>query len=123
MLLYPAVILYIALLTGQVVAITCAVCPSSIVYAGLTRRLTLTRYSSSLGTVQCNFDSPPISGFSPYCIYRNVDGSLYFTNTGGACPASTTLVTETTSLCDCQASSPSPVESFVYIQIYPDSHH
>ncbi|KAJ6579697.1 hypothetical protein DFH09DRAFT_333035, partial [Mycena vulgaris] len=52
-------------------------------------------------TLQCNYDTPPISGSSPVCIYRDPDGALVFTNTGptltslpGACP-SITFVTKT----------------------------
>ncbi|KAJ8093967.1 hypothetical protein PM082_009851 [Marasmius tenuissimus] len=67
----------------------CARCTDTIVYAGLTRTRTLIRQSSvsTLNTVQCNYDSPAISGFSPYCVYNNLNGSLFATNTGGACPS------------------------------------
>ncbi|KAJ7240002.1 hypothetical protein C8J57DRAFT_1371948 [Mycena rebaudengoi] len=72
-------------------AVNCGVCAPSIVYAGLVRTLTLQREEGS-NTVQCNYDTPPISGFSPACLYRytprilnypqNVDGHIIFTNTG-----------------------------------------
>ncbi|KAF9261831.1 hypothetical protein L218DRAFT_474445 [Marasmius fiardii PR-910] len=57
----------------------CARCSNTIVYSGLTRKLTLVRQSSvsTLNTVQCNYDSPSISGFSPYCVYNNIDGFGY----------------------------------------------
>ncbi|KAJ7250369.1 hypothetical protein C8J57DRAFT_1355452 [Mycena rebaudengoi] len=98
-------------------AVNCGVCAPSIVYAGLVRTLTLQREEGS-NTVQCNYDTPPISGFSPACLYRvyslrlqytprilnypqNVDGHIIFTNTGptltslpGACPAVLTLVSK-----------------------------
>ncbi|KAF9257460.1 hypothetical protein L218DRAFT_1006124 [Marasmius fiardii PR-910] len=72
--------------------INCAKCPPTIFYNGLTRSLTFSKEatSSSIGsTVQCNYDSPPISGISIYCLYQNSDGHVVVTNTGagsGACP-------------------------------------
>ncbi|KAJ7124437.1 hypothetical protein C8R44DRAFT_875473 [Mycena epipterygia] len=82
-------------------AVSCGVCSPTIVYAGLTRNLTLSREEGS-NTVQCNYDTPAISGFSPGCLYRNVDGVVTFTNTGptltslpGACPNPIKLVTKT----------------------------
>ncbi|KAF4611168.1 hypothetical protein D9613_007344 [Agrocybe pediades] len=83
------------------VAVSCGVCAPSIFFQGQTRKLTLQREEGS-NTVQCNYDTPAISGFSPGCLYRNVDGVLIFTNTGatltslpGACPATIPLVTKT----------------------------
>ncbi|GLB40981.1 hypothetical protein LshimejAT787_0901960 [Lyophyllum shimeji] len=75
-----ALALSVAAFCGSAAAVNCAVCPSSIFYAGLTR--TLTNTLKSTGTLQCNYDSPPISGFSPYCLYSNLDGALVLTNTG-----------------------------------------
>ncbi|KAE9393730.1 hypothetical protein BT96DRAFT_943681 [Gymnopus androsaceus JB14] len=96
--------------------ITCAVCPSTIFYAGLTRRLTSSKeaISPTLGsTDQCNYDASGIS-ISPYCLYRacvivatvsklatnillqNPDGELLLSNAGGACPTFATLVSRAT---------------------------
>ncbi|KAJ6579677.1 hypothetical protein DFH09DRAFT_1147240 [Mycena vulgaris] len=112
-----AIALTVVSFSGGAAAVSCGVCSPTIFYSGLTRNLTLTREEGS-NTVQCNYDTPPISGFSPGCLYRvpfvnssnmetiftspqNVDGALIFTNTGptltslpGACP-SITLVTKT----------------------------
>ncbi|KIK62744.1 hypothetical protein GYMLUDRAFT_260008 [Collybiopsis luxurians FD-317 M1] len=66
-------------------AITCVVCPPTIVYAGVTRTLTLAKEDTG-NTIQCSYDTPAISGFSPYCYYSNVNGGLILSNTGGSCP-------------------------------------
>ncbi|KAJ7676156.1 hypothetical protein B0H17DRAFT_128565 [Mycena rosella] len=87
--------------TASTAAVSCGVCAPTIFYSGLNRTLTLMREEGS-NTVQCNYDTPAIAGFSPGCLYRvNVDGVLTFTNTGptltslpGACP-SIQLVTKT----------------------------
>ncbi|KAJ7799681.1 hypothetical protein B0H14DRAFT_2902431 [Mycena olivaceomarginata] len=70
-------------------AVSCGVCAPTIREEGS-------------NTVQCNYDTPAISGFSPGCLYRNVDGVVIFTNTGptltslpGACPATIPRVTKT----------------------------
>ncbi|KAK1225941.1 hypothetical protein PQX77_011097 [Marasmius sp. AFHP31] len=85
------VLLSLAALATAVSAKNCAKCASTIFYSGQTRSLTFQLQSSS-GTAQCNYDSPPISGFSPYCLYNNNDGSLILSNTGGACPSFVTIV-------------------------------
>ncbi|KAJ7661389.1 hypothetical protein DFH06DRAFT_1192192 [Mycena polygramma] len=89
----------VAFPTGAL-AVNCGVCSPTIVYAGLTRKLTLQRYEE-YNTVQCNYDTPPIAGKSPGCLYRNIDGVLTFTNTGatlqslpGACPSPIQVVSE-----------------------------
>ncbi|GLB40982.1 hypothetical protein LshimejAT787_0901970 [Lyophyllum shimeji] len=99
-----ALALTIASLSGSGAAVFCAVCPPTIFYQGLTRTLTLTKYTASAGTVQCNYDTPAIPGKSPGCLYRNLDGQVTFTNTGatlsslpGACPNPATVITKTTS--------------------------
>ncbi|KAG7086209.1 hypothetical protein E1B28_002173 [Marasmius oreades] len=95
--------LTIAVLSGLSVADAkvCARCADTIVYSFQTRQLTLVRQSSvsTLNTVQCNYDSPSISGFSPYCVYNNINGSLYFTNTGSACPTPVPTFTVTDTRC------------------------
>ncbi|CAK5276192.1 unnamed protein product [Mycena citricolor] len=81
-------------------AISCGVCAPTIVYAGVTRKLTLSREEGAGNIdVQCNYDSPPIPNFSPGCLYRNVDGVLIFTNAGNACPSVIPTVSKTTSRC------------------------
>ncbi|KAF8066697.1 hypothetical protein FPV67DRAFT_1496002 [Lyophyllum atratum] len=91
-----ALALSVASLFGSAAAVTCAVCPSSIFYAGLTRSLTFTLQSGGGSTVQCNYGSPPISGFSPYCLYGNSNGALILTNTGGSCPSPVSLTSRIT---------------------------
>ncbi|KAF9461622.1 hypothetical protein BDZ94DRAFT_1263293 [Collybia nuda] len=90
----------LALVSGTA-AVNCGVCAPTIFFQGQTRTLTLTRQGSG-NQVQCNYDSPAIPGFSPGCLYRNVDGQITFTNTGatltslpGACPNPITLVSKT----------------------------
>ncbi|KAJ7661380.1 hypothetical protein DFH06DRAFT_1467056 [Mycena polygramma] len=99
--LTTAVTLALLSFSAGAAAANCGVCSPTIVYAGLTRTLTLQREEGS-NTVQCNYDTPPISGFSPACLYQNVNGVLIFTNTGptltslpGACPSVIPLVTKT----------------------------
>ncbi|KAJ7848926.1 hypothetical protein B0H14DRAFT_3867046 [Mycena olivaceomarginata] len=99
-LITAAALALISFSTGAA-AVSCGVCAPTIVYAGLNRTLTLQREEGS-NTVQCNYDTPAISGFSPGCLYRNVDGVVIFTNTGptltslpGACPATIPRVTKT----------------------------
>ncbi|KAJ8081278.1 hypothetical protein PM082_007111 [Marasmius tenuissimus] len=83
-------LLSITSLASAVAAKNCAKCASTIFYSGQTRSLTSQLQSS--GTAQCNYGSPIISGFNPYCLYNNNDGSLVLTNTGGACPSFATVV-------------------------------
>ncbi|KAJ7828386.1 hypothetical protein B0H14DRAFT_2812258, partial [Mycena olivaceomarginata] len=71
-LITAAALALISFSTGAA-AVSCGVCAPTIVYAGLNRTLTLQREEGS-NTVQCNYDTPAISGFSPGCLYRNVDG-------------------------------------------------
>ncbi|KAI0095292.1 hypothetical protein BDY19DRAFT_917159 [Irpex rosettiformis] len=71
-------------------ALTCVSCPPSIVFEGVTRTLTLSREETG-NTLQCNYDTPAISGFSPGCLYSNNGGTLIFSNTGGACPNPATV--------------------------------
>ncbi|KAI0344138.1 hypothetical protein BDW22DRAFT_1133000 [Trametopsis cervina] len=78
-------------------AIVCAVCPSTIFFSGQTRKLTLSREES--GDLQCNYDTPAISGFSPTCLYANNGGILLETNAGTACPSVAATKTETSSFC------------------------
>ncbi|KAJ7099848.1 hypothetical protein C8R43DRAFT_1114755 [Mycena crocata] len=87
--------------SNSATAVNCGVCGPTIFFRSLTRTLTLMREEGS-NTVQCNYDTPAISGFSPACLYRNVDGVLIFTNTGptltslpGACPATIPLIQKT----------------------------
>ncbi|KAJ7499923.1 hypothetical protein FB451DRAFT_47497 [Mycena latifolia] len=103
--LSTALALAVVSFSAGTAAINCGVCNSTIFYSGLTRTLTLMREEGG-NTVQCNYDTPAISGFSPGCLYRNVDGVLTFTNTGatltslpGACPSVIPLITKTTSTC------------------------
>ncbi|KAK7053694.1 hypothetical protein R3P38DRAFT_3171026 [Favolaschia claudopus] len=49
----------LAFSTGATAA-TCGVCAPTIFYSGLARTLTLQREEGS-NTVQCNYDTPPIS--------------------------------------------------------------
>ncbi|KAF9063846.1 hypothetical protein BDP27DRAFT_1451079 [Rhodocollybia butyracea] len=67
---------------------TCAVCPSSIVFEGQTRTLTLAEEETG-NIIQCNYDTPAISGLNPFCVYNNIGGALVFSNTGGACTSPT----------------------------------
>ncbi|KAF8902932.1 hypothetical protein CPB84DRAFT_821562 [Gymnopilus junonius] len=87
--------------SSNAAAASCAVCAPTIVFDGLTRTLTLSREEED-NTLQCNYDTPPIEGFSPGCLYLNVDGQLIFTNTAGslfslpgACPSTLPLVEKT----------------------------
>ncbi|KAJ7911120.1 hypothetical protein B0H13DRAFT_2328719 [Mycena leptocephala] len=81
--------------SSSAAAVTCAVCPSTIFYQGQTRTLTTTREDTG-NTIQCSFNTPAISGFSPACLYGNVNGALTFTNTSpNACPGTATLVSKT----------------------------
>ncbi|KAJ7197003.1 hypothetical protein GGX14DRAFT_671543 [Mycena pura] len=96
-----ALALAIVSFAPSVSAVSCAVCPASIFYQGLTRTLTLPQQTSG-NTLQCNFDTPAISGFNPACVYRNVDGVLIITDTAGsigalpgACPTSVPVVQKT----------------------------
>ncbi|PPQ65447.1 hypothetical protein CVT26_000099 [Gymnopilus dilepis] len=75
-----ALALSIVSFTSGVAAVSCAVCAPTIFFDGLTRTLTLSREEES-NTLQCNYDTPAISGFSPACLYQNVNGQLIFTNT------------------------------------------
>ncbi|KAJ7166102.1 hypothetical protein C8R46DRAFT_1097082, partial [Mycena filopes] len=91
--LAAVVALTVIAFSSNAAAVTCGVCSPSIFFKGLTRTLTL-QWEEGSNTVQCNYDTPPISGMSPACLYRNVDGAVIFTNTGatltslpGACPA------------------------------------
>ncbi|KAG6820337.1 hypothetical protein H0H93_001997 [Arthromyces matolae] len=88
-----------SMLTTVSAVVPCAVCPASIFYGGLTRTLTLAFESSVVGYIQCNYDTPAISGFNPYCVYTNLNGALYGSNTNGACPTTATLTTETSGPC------------------------
>ncbi|KAJ7166094.1 hypothetical protein C8R46DRAFT_1097058 [Mycena filopes] len=88
-----AIVALIVFSSNAAALVTCGVCAPSIFFKGLTRTLTSTMEEGS-NTVQCNYNTPPISGMSPDCLYRNVDGAVIFTNTGatltslpGACPA------------------------------------
>ncbi|KAF7331049.1 hypothetical protein MVEN_02445200 [Mycena venus] len=87
--------------SSSAAAVSCGVCAPSIFYQGLTRTLT-TQMEDTGNTVQCNYDTPPISGKNPACLYRNVDGVLTFTNTGvlltdlpGACSSTIPVVQKT----------------------------
>ncbi|PPQ80520.1 hypothetical protein CVT25_001550 [Psilocybe cyanescens] len=51
-------------------AVSCAVCAPSITFQGAVRTLTLNRQESG-NTVQCNYDTPAIPGFSPGCLYQD----------------------------------------------------
>ncbi|KAJ7075726.1 hypothetical protein B0H15DRAFT_649753 [Mycena belliarum] len=100
--LTTAIVLAVVYFSASTSAVSCGVCNATIFFSGLTRTLTLMREEGS-NTVQCNYDTPAISGFSPACLYRNVDGVLIFTNTGptltslpGACPSKIPLITKTT---------------------------
>ncbi|KIK62745.1 hypothetical protein GYMLUDRAFT_242389 [Collybiopsis luxurians FD-317 M1] len=81
----------------------CVVCSRTIFYAGATRTLTSGKEEGS-NTLQCNYDTPPISGLNPYCYYANINGSLLLSNTGGACPDPGTRVTQ-----------PGPACTFTYV--------
>ncbi|KAG6822508.1 hypothetical protein H0H92_013588 [Tricholoma furcatifolium] len=90
----------VALFCGNAAAdLVCPVCPASIVYEAETRTLTGILYTASEGVVQCDYDTPLISGFNPYCLYYNT-GALYITNTGGSCPSTCTTEVQTTSTCE-----------------------
>ncbi|CAK5276000.1 unnamed protein product [Mycena citricolor] len=94
MFAHLAAILSLALMFASgVSAVPCAVCPSSIVFRGVVRTLTTVRQDSG-NTVQCSFNTPPIAGFSPACVFTNSFGTLTFDNTGGSCPSTTTLTTK-----------------------------
>ncbi|KAH9475996.1 hypothetical protein JR316_0011563 [Psilocybe cubensis] len=111
-----ALLTALSLATGAA-AVTCAVCAPTITFSGVVRTLTLVRQESG-NTVQCNYDTPAIPGFSPGCLYgvstrllkmfgngtgkvnvyldlQNVNGALIFTNAGTACPSTIPLVTKT----------------------------
>ncbi|KAK7690097.1 hypothetical protein QCA50_006743 [Cerrena zonata] len=77
---------------------SCAKCAPTIVFGGVTRTLTLAR-EEEMNTLQCNYDLPAISGFSPACLYANVNGALLFTNAGSSCPSVATIVTQTSPPC------------------------
>ncbi|KAF9549175.1 hypothetical protein CPC08DRAFT_769127 [Agrocybe pediades] len=66
---------------------TCAVCPSSITFV-FTQTLTLSRIETG-NIIQCNYDNPPISGFSPTCVYDFTSGELIFEN--ATCPSQAPL--------------------------------
>ncbi|KAF8902891.1 hypothetical protein CPB84DRAFT_816935 [Gymnopilus junonius] len=65
---YTAIGLAVSAFSTGAAAITCAVCPSSIVFEGLTRTLTTTREDTG-NTIQCAYNTPATSGFSPACLY------------------------------------------------------
>ncbi|KAJ6544366.1 hypothetical protein B0H19DRAFT_1267642 [Mycena capillaripes] len=94
MLARLTIALALALFSTSAAAANCGVCSPTILYSGVTRTLTLQREEGG-NTVQCNYDSPPITGFSPGCLYRNVDGVRTFTNAGEACPAKINTVVKT----------------------------
>ncbi|KAJ7886180.1 hypothetical protein B0H14DRAFT_3431391 [Mycena olivaceomarginata] len=84
--------------SSSAAAVSCGVCAGSIFYQGLTRTLTVASQDTG-NAVQCNYDTPPISGKNPNCVYTNVGGVLTITNTGafigdlpGACPTSIPVV-------------------------------
>ncbi|KAI0784005.1 hypothetical protein BC629DRAFT_1594123 [Irpex lacteus] len=68
-------------------ALTCATCPPTIVVGGTTYHHAGGLEGSS-NLLQCDY-APP-SGIPgsviPLCLYRNLDGGLYYQNAGG-CPA------------------------------------
>ncbi|KAF9461623.1 hypothetical protein BDZ94DRAFT_1299100 [Collybia nuda] len=101
MLFHSTSILSLLALALSAAAVNCGVCAPTIFFQGQTRTLTLTSQRSG-NQVQCNYDSPPIPGFSPGCLYRNIDGQITFTNTGptlwslpGACPNPITVISKT----------------------------
>ncbi|KAJ7499922.1 hypothetical protein FB451DRAFT_1206976, partial [Mycena latifolia] len=77
--------------SASATAVSCGVCSPTIFFIGVTLSLTVATQDSG-NAVQCNYDNPPISGFNPNCVYRNVDGILTLSNTGGACPSSIQVV-------------------------------
>ncbi|KAJ7740639.1 hypothetical protein B0H16DRAFT_1464862 [Mycena metata] len=79
--------------SSSAAAVSCAVCGPSIFFEGLTRTLTSTRQDSG-NAAQCNYDTPPIAGIAPACVYPNVNGQLTVTNAGSACPLSVPVVQE-----------------------------
>ncbi|KAJ7618599.1 hypothetical protein FB45DRAFT_932003 [Roridomyces roridus] len=84
----------LSLVSGTNALVNCGVCAKSIVYAGQTRTLSLGETENPGNYLQCNYDTPAIQGFNPYCVYQNVNGAFVFTNTGsgtGACPSITLL--------------------------------
>ncbi|KAJ6579678.1 hypothetical protein DFH09DRAFT_1147242 [Mycena vulgaris] len=75
-------------------AVSCGVCSPSIVFNGVILSLTVATQDTG-NAVQCNYDTPPISGFNPNCVYGNVSGALIISNIGGACPSSIQVVQKT----------------------------
>ncbi|KAJ7165892.1 hypothetical protein C8R46DRAFT_1096501, partial [Mycena filopes] len=90
-----ALALVVVSFSSSTVAVSCGVCGPSIFFQGLTRRLTSTRQDTG-NAVQCNYETPPISGIAPACVYSNVNGGLLIlvTNAGGACPSTVAVVQE-----------------------------
>ncbi|KAF4616797.1 hypothetical protein D9613_008252 [Agrocybe pediades] len=76
-------------LTLSAALASCPSCPSTITEFGTTYKLTLSREEAG-NILQCNYDNPPISGFSPYCVYQNPAGQLIFSNV--ACPSQAPLI-------------------------------
>ncbi|KAJ7661382.1 hypothetical protein DFH06DRAFT_1172640 [Mycena polygramma] len=62
------------------------VCSNTLEMWGATYYLTLSRdeWYNGQTILQCNWDNPPIQGYSPTCVY-DASGSLIYTNTEG-CP-------------------------------------
>ncbi|KAJ7174447.1 hypothetical protein C8R46DRAFT_1080933, partial [Mycena filopes] len=77
--------------SSSTVAVSCGVCGPSIFFQGLTRTLTSTRQDTGNAVY---YDTPPISGIAPACVYSNVNGGLLVTNAGGACPSTVVVVQE-----------------------------